>query len=443
MGRRRRIFLGAQEIAGMMERLNNAFHEMGIESDFYCILEYGFSPDETEKNNNAIIKKCRIHTKKREAASKKYIKKWWSFLQMWDILHLFFHVLFRYDSFIYIFGHGMFYYNEYLIKIEELEFFVLKFFHKKIVMWLCGSDSRAPYCSGGIYYRRVERLYSETQKKVKRIKMLEKYMVLIDSPASSHFHTKPYLISQCVGIPVDCKEKVYNNKKLVNKVTILHAPSNQRGKGTKIIKGILEEVKKEGYDFEYIEVSGLPHNIVLEKMAMCDIVVDQLYSDTPMAGFATEAAINGVPVVVGGYYAELYKKVLPHPVAPTVYCKPNDIKEKIIYLIEHEEERKRIGNEEKAYIEDNCLSTIVANKFLKILDKSYPEEWLMNPSDNNYIWGAGVDKKLVVDEIVRLIDNYGPEALCLDENGILYKKYIGLYNEAKMAKNSKKEKQSF
>lgn len=40
--RKRRIFLGAQEISGMMERLNNAFHDMGIESDFYCIPEYAF-----------------------------------------------------------------------------------------------------------------------------------------------------------------------------------------------------------------------------------------------------------------------------------------------------------------------------------------------------------------------------------------------------------------
>ena len=48
--------------------------------------------------------------------------------------------------------------------------------------------------------------------------------------------------------------------------------------------------------------------MVLEKMAMSDIVVDQVYCDTPMAGFATEAAINGVPVVVGGYYADVYKR---------------------------------------------------------------------------------------------------------------------------------------
>ncbi|MDE6600752.1 MAG: glycosyltransferase [Lachnospiraceae bacterium] len=261
--------------------------------------------------------------------------------------------------------------------------------------------------------------------------MLEKYMDLIDYSPSSHFHTKPYLIFNCIGIPVDIKEKVRIDKKNVDKVRILHAPSDQKAKGTAIVRNIVKEMQEEGYDFEYMEVSGLPHRVVLEKMAMSDIVVDQVYSDTPMAGFATEAAINGVPVVVGGYYAEVYKKVLPDPIAPTVYCNPEELKEKIIYLIEHEEERIRIGEKERAYVEGHCLAETVANKFLRIFDRSYPKEWIMNPSDNDYIWGYGESRETVANEITRLIDRYGTEALCLDKNGVLYKKYVQLYNDTK------------
>ena len=155
-----------------------------------------------------------------------------------------------------------------------------------------------------------------------------------------------------------------------------------------------------------------------------------------MAGFATEAAINGVPVVVGGYYADVYKKVLSQPIAPTVYCNPEKLKEKIIYLIGHKEERDRIGQEEKDYIENNCLATIVAEKFLKIFDDSYPKEWIMNPDHNDYIWGYGNSKESVANEITRLIDNYGPDSLCLDKNSILYKKYLQLYNETKSGKKN-------
>lgn len=435
MGKRRnrRIFLGVQEIAGMMERINNAFHEIGIESDFYCMNRYGFAPDKVEKENKPILKKYQIHFDKIVQATKEYKKNWWFFLQMWDILHIFFHVLFRYDEFIFIFGHGMFFYNKYLCKIEELEYFILKLFHKKMIMWLCGSDSRAPYCDVYLYScpNQIGRVYRATQKRSRRIRMLEKYMTLIDYSPSSHFHTKPYLIYNCIGVPVDYKEKVYVNKNTNSKITILHAPSDQKVKGTEIIRNILKEIKEEGYEFEYIEVSGLPHNIVLEKMAMSDIIIDQLFSDTPMAGFAAEASINGIPVIVGGYYAEIYKKILPQPIAPTIYCKPDEMKEKIIYLLEHDEERKRIGREEKAYIENYCLATVVANKFLKIFDHSYPGEWVMDPADNDFIWGGGVNKKLVTETVVELIDNYGSKSLCLDENSILYKKYMQLYNETK------------
>lgn len=429
---KRRVFLGVQEIAGIMERLNNAYHEAVIQSEFYCMDDYAFSPDELERKEHSILKKYKIHTNKRIQAQKEYERNWWYFLQMWDILYIFIYVLFKYDDFIYIFGHGMFFYNKYLSRIEEMEFYILKIFHKRMVMWLCGSDSRAPYCDVFMhtYSNKIGKLYKETQRRSKKVKMLEKYMTVIDMPASSHFHTKSYLIYNCVGIPVDEKEKVIN-RKLHNKITILHAPSNQKGKGTKIIKDILRQIKEEGYDFEYVEVSGLPHNIVLEKMAMCDIVIDQLYSDTPMAGFASEAAINGVPVIVSGYYAEVYKDSIPQPIAPTIFCKPDELKEKIIFLLEHEEERIRIGRCEKEYIENYCLSSIVANRLLNILDGVYPREWIMHPNENNYIWGGGVDKPLVIEGIVKLIDNYGRDSLGLDRNSVLYKKYIQLYNEAK------------
>lgn len=424
-----RIFLGAEELGGMMERLNNAFQKMGIDSDFYCVEQ---DPFYGEKNDKSILRKYRVHTDKKKIAKSEWEKTLWSFFQMWDILHVFIYVLFRYDLFIFIYGRGMFFHNRYLRKIEELEFFILKLFHKKMVMWLCGSDSRAPYCNGAYYGEYNETtIYSMTVEKAKKIKMLEKYMVLIDNPASSHFHTKPYIIFDCVEIPIDERERVQFDKEISDKITIFHAPSNPKPKGTIAIRNIISEIKEEGYDIEYIEVSGVPHKVVREKMAKADIVIDQLYCDTPKAIFATEAAMNAVPVVTGGYYADVYKKVLPKPIAPTVFCNPEKLKERLIYLIEHKEERDRIGREEKAYVENYCLAENVANRFLKIFADDYPREWIMNPADNDYIWGTGLEKKKLIDGVVKLIDCYGPEALCLDKSGRLYEQYIQLYNEAK------------
>lgn len=429
---KKKIFLGTQELGGMMERLNDAFREMGIKSDFYCIEK---DPFFEEKNDRPILKKYRFHTDKKKYAVKEWEKTLWSIFQMWDILHVFFHVLFRYDLFIYIYGQGMFFHNRYLRRIEELEFFILKIFRKKMIMWLCGSDSRPPYCNGGYCGEYDEAtIYSLTMEKAKKIRMLEKYMLLMDNPASSHFHTKPYLIYSCIEIPIDKNELVQINKKKDDKITILHAPSNQKVKGTKDIREIIEAIKEEGYEFEYVEVSGVPHEVVREQMARADIVIDQLYCDTPKAIFATEAAMNGVPVVVGGYYADVYKKFLPQPIAPTVFCNPEELKEKLIYLLEHKEERDRIGKAEREYVEKHCLATSVATKLMKVFDNDYPREWLMNPADNDYIWGVGLEKKELINEIVKLINRYGPKALCLDRKSILYKKYMQLYNEAEKEK---------
>ena len=54
----------------------------------------------------------------------------------------------------------------------------------------------------------------------------------------------------------------------------------------------------EGLPLEYVEIVGQPNDIVLAEIARSAFVIDQLYSDTPMAGFAAEAARLGKPAIV-------------------------------------------------------------------------------------------------------------------------------------------------
>ena len=57
--------------------------------------------------------------------------------------------------------------------------------------------------------------------------------------------------------------------------------------------------------------SGQPNSVVLEQLARCDFIIDQLYADFPMPGFATEAAWFGKPAVTAGYALDLWKRTLP------------------------------------------------------------------------------------------------------------------------------------
>lgn len=427
-----RIFLGAEEIAGMMERLNYGFRQNGISSDFYCMFNFFFKDIEKSNNNSHIFRRFRKHVEKRGASSNKIIREYYEILKTIDILLLLIVSICKYNVFIYIYGHGLFLYSRHLKKYQEAEYRILKFFHKKMYMFLCGSDSRPPYCGVDTYDGDIEQIYVATKEKAANIRMIEKYMTLIDNPASSQFHTKPYVISQAIGIPIDYKERVREDSSQQNEhIVILHAPSNKAYKGTDIIRKIIEEIKFEGYDFEYVEIVRMKHEKVLEQLKRASLVVDELYSDTPMAGLGTEAAINRIPVITVGYYSQCYKEYLPEPIPPTVFCSIEELKEKIIWLIKDEKSREDIGKAEYEYVMQNWEAGIVAKHFIELLSGKYPAEYWFNPNDNKYIWGCGITKEKVMCNICSLIDKYGESSLELDKNSQVFVRYMEEYAKAK------------
>lgn len=435
-----KIFLAPSEIAGTMERLQNAFNGMGIKSDFFCLSEYKFSD-----SSKPMSRRLKNYWKYRDYAKRDknniVIKCLLGLIAEFDILSLYIYSLFNYDAYIYIFGHGLFSAGQILRYIQGAEFFILKVLKKKVLMLLCGSDSRAPYCDGSLcdsYSKEscanesgvnVKRLYKETVKQKKKIKMLEKYTIMVDNPASSHFHTKPYINFGCIGIPIDAKEIVERAKREDGRVILLHAPSVMKSKGTKTIRKVVSEIKEMGLPIEYIEVSGVPHSVVLEKIAQSDIVIDQVYSDTPMAGLAAEAAVNGVPVVVSGYYANYYDAVWSKPVPPSCFCNPSELKERLIWLIHNKAEREKLGQDAKNFVINNWMSEQYAQRYIDIIQGNYPEQWIFRPEDNRYIWGWGIHKAEVIQNIVSLVDKYGMKSLRLSVNSRLYKEYYKLYCE--------------
>lgn len=435
-----KILMAPGEIAGTMGRLQNAFEGMGIKCDFFCLSEYKFSDSSKPQS-----KRLKNYWKYREYAKRDknniVIKCLLGLIAEFDILSLYIYSLFNYDIYIYIFGHGLFSAGQILRYIPEVEFFILKVLKKKVLMLLCGSDSRAPYCDGSLcdfYFKEscanesgvnVKRLYKETVKQKKKIKMLEKYAILIDNPASSHFHSKPYINFSCIGIPIDATEVVNHTKREDGRVVLLHAPSVMKSKGTEIIRKVISEIKEMGLPIEYIEVSGVPHSVVLEKIAQSDIVVDQVYSDTPMAGLAAEAAVNGVPAVVGGYYAKYYDAVWGRPIPPSCFCDPSDLKERLIWLIQNKAEREKLGQDAKNFVMNNWMSEQYAQRYIDIVQDNYPKEWIFKPEDNGYIWGGGINKEEMIQNVVSLVDKYGMKSLCLPVDSRLYKEYYKLYCE--------------
>jgi hypothetical protein len=75
---------------------------------------------------------------------------------------------------------------------------------------------------------------------------------------------------------------------------VLHAPSDDSIKGSRIIEAALLELSKH-HDFEYVPVRKIPHAEAMLRYADCDLVIDQVLAGW-YGGFAVELMAMGKPV---------------------------------------------------------------------------------------------------------------------------------------------------
>jgi hypothetical protein len=211
-------------------------------------------------------------------------------------------------------------------------------------------------------------------------------------------------------------------------VRILHAPSHP-SKGTAEIREMIESLRRKGYRIEFVEITGRPNHEVQQEIARCDFVIDQLYSDLPMASFAGEAALQCKPTVIGGYYAELMKHDLPaHLTPPSHFCFPEEMEEGIERMIVDEEYRRELGERARQFMLEYWSPEAVAKNFLRLISGDIPEEWMFDPRDLRYMHGYGMRHEVVREKIRQIIDTYGVEALGLQDKPELQQMYVDLAN---------------
>ena len=69
-------------------------------------------------------------------------------------------------------------------------------------------------------------------------------------------------------------------------------------------------------NIEFVEITNRPNSEVIAKLQQCDLVIDQLYSDSTMTGIAYEAAELAKPTIVSGYGLNdvvIYSKAMTAP----------------------------------------------------------------------------------------------------------------------------------
>ena len=427
---KRSIFMCPIEIAGTMLDMHKAFDELGYKSKFLAFYDYPFgNPDDYKARDLNFYFLCVKNFRRNCDNGRMLFARLWQIPEAFAVLWIFVKAILNYDTFVYMYTMSMFGTTHYLKKAQELEFAILKLFRKRIIFWCAGSDTRPEYCSGSYPADTPDNLYKDTVEKRKRIRMVEKYGIMVDNLPSSHLHRKKYINSLAIG--QSAYSKSYKENKVqktdTDRPVIVHAPSRLDAKGTPVIREAIGNIKSKGYDIEYIELHSVSNEDVLRTLQRADIAIDQMYSDTPSAKFATEASSYAVPVIVGSHIADKLKKGYGFSMPPTVVCKPEELEQKLEYLIVHPEERKAIGEKERDFMTSEWNPQAVAKRFIRVVDGDIPNSWIVDPYREGSVWGWGGTKEYVVQRVVSVIERYGMRGLCLSPRQKLYKEYLELY----------------
>lgn len=407
-----RVFIGLQEISGYYANLKKGFRELGVDCTFVDLTanhRFGYDGDD---KNNFLVRWFKWFSQYRERIPKENIFTRQMITWLRNLLKcpIFLWVLIRYD--VFIFG-----YTSSFFAFKDIP--LLKFFKKKIIYVFHGTDSRPPYLNGFLINSRfsVDQIIQMTQSVKEKIRIIEKYAdVIVNHPPMAQFLERPFVMGYYIGIPFNSPVSELKQKpaRLSNSIRILHCPSNPEAKGTHIIRRAIDVLKSKGYEIEYIELINQHHSVVLDNLQECDFIIDQSFSDTSMAGFAAEAAFFGKPAIVGGYYAnQIARDYPPEIIPPSHFCHPDEIETAVEKLIVDEKYRLELGKQAQSYVYANWTPKRVAEHFLMLVNGEIPQEWLYNPRNICFFYGAGAHESYLRDLVRNAIEKGGTDALQL------------------------------
>ena len=426
MPKKLRIFIGLREMAGYFKGLKSGFDDLGVHSVFMDISGQPFSYE--IKNNPKWITVLNNFCQKVSRFSFKSIilrLLWLGVIQNFISLFLFPWAFFAHNVFIFSSNSTFFFY---------LELPLLKLARKKIIYVFLGTESRPLYMSANANIKNRRTIYlsillTKVQKViVNYIEKFSNYVVSIHPQAI--FHKKPFISVLVVGFPRDVDQENFKPLEAKAKPRILHAPSRRATKGSDIFRMIINQMQSNGLEFDYKEISGVTNKEVLFEISQSDFVIDELYSDTPLAGFSTEAAFLGRPAVIGSYYSEYLRKDIPARfIPPSMFYHPEKIYEAIEKLIIDSDFRRDLGKKAHDFVINNWNPKHVAENYICLINNNHPNEWLFDPYKIEYIYGTGIKKENFIKNLKAFYKVGGSKAFCLNDKPELLNRILKLVNE--------------
>lgn len=420
-----RIFMGLREMAGYMGSLQKGFDELGVSSHF---LDIGGSPFAyTSTVNPGWLNFC---------------NKWCGKIAHFSYRGLFLRILWLgiFQNFIalFFFPWAFLCHNTFIFCSNSTFFFflelpILKLFRKKIIFVFLGSESRPAYCTGKVKIneKNVKKYAFFTHLQKLWILWVERYAdCIITIPPQAVLHEKPFISIMTVGYPCRFEHTVVtatHNKQ----VRILHSPSNRLTKGSDLLQKIIDELHEEGLDFDYKEITGVPNQVVIEEIIKSDIILDEMYSDSPLAGLTTEAATLGRPSVIGSYYAtQIQEDVSESDLPPSCFVHPDNVKKALRDMIMDQNMREDMGQKAASFVTQKWSCRQTASAYMRIITGSIPEAWWFNPADIRYGHGYGLNEEKLRQNIKFFTSAFGFQSLHINHNPHLLKFFSDLIKDS-------------
>jgi len=276
----------------------------------------------------------------------------------------------------------------------------LKILKKKVVVNFVGSDIRyvprfiQELDMLGLDHHDNETLMKNTISQqiavgqpLRTLRVAERHANLIlSSPDQAQLALRPY---SNFAIPLRYSDITFNPSKSNPQPVLVHANTERNIYGTNAVLDAIEKAKQmSSVPFDFILLEGKSNSEVLEILSKSDIVVYSPYMQGP-GKFGLEALAAGCVLLTG--HDPQYIRYPRNP--PIVNVTAENLNEKLLYYIGHDEERTHLAAKGRLWVEENFNLEKICLDILKKLDESneqpdYIPEFFRNHATFNSKWDS-------------------------------------------------------
>ena len=416
-----RVFVGPIEIAGYYSGLAAALREAGVDAVSVDLSRHPFRYADGGRVALPVRAVLAVRERIERASPRSAARLMWRGLDRLARAWLLAWSARRFDVFVYGFG---------AMILHRLELALLRRLGKRLIFVFNGSDARPSYVDGAEMAASLERTVDDAirlaRAKKARLAWIERHAdVIVSQPAFSHFFESPVVDFFRIGVPHVARAASDKGPDESPTVRILHSPSNPEVKGSDVIRATVEGLAAAGHGLELIELRGVPNDQVRAEIEAADFVIDQIYSDAPMVGFATEAATAGRPAIVGGYvWPQLEEIYADGSMPPVEACHPDDLGEAILRLATDPGHRRALGARAQAFVTTAWAPSAIAARYLSLIRGDIPAEWLFDPGRLRYARGVGLTEERAREIVAGVIAKGGRAALQLTDKPAVEQAFV-------------------